>query len=641
MKKFLKYDKEHSNKVLDVVKKYANIVINSHLYVILIGLILTAKMILFYYNTIYQKIPMNRDIIPYTFIFSMFIVSFLFLLKNKSRFIVSTIVNFLFSCLMFADEVYYSYSSGIISIAQFGNLKYSEQIAATIGDLVKFTQIFYFIDIVFVLFLISIKFIRLKKDERYQWKPIVVFFIIMAIIYSTTIKIYMDSAKEYKYNKNMQIEVSTLYGSHLLDVYSVLNMKKLSKYKNYDDMMVVYNNLNNEYQEKYKNDLYNMYGVAKNYNVIVIQLESLQDYVINKSINGKEITPNINKFLNENIRFNNFISQSYTTTADSEHSVINSLYPLENGMAFSQYCNNDYDDIFGLMKKADYETMYVHGNNGSFWNRNNVYKRLSVDNMFFMDSFSSDSELINNWISDEAMYNQTFEKVMKLQSPFFANIISASSHTCFDLPGLVDKYNKVSIDVGKYKDTYFGNYLEAINYADYAFGLFIDNLKKEGFYDNTMIFIYGDHYGVQMYNEEMIEFINNQGINLNNVETEINYVKVAAGVHIPNVESKNIDKVVSKLDIKPTICYLMGIEDGFSLGTNMFENKDFVCLDNGIIVGNDYYYNGNWYVIKTGDMLNKDDVSFELKEYFEFCEKCMNEELSISNSVILNNLLKK
>ena len=56
----------------------------------------------------------------------------------------------------------------------------------------------------------------------------------------------------------------------------------------------------------------------KGKNIIILQLESIQEFVLHKTINGKEITPNLNKFLEENIEFSNMFIQSYSSTADSE-----------------------------------------------------------------------------------------------------------------------------------------------------------------------------------------------------------------------------------------------------------------------------------------------------------------------------------
>lgn len=628
------------NDLINVLKKCINKIVNSELIIIFTGILLFAKMALFYKETIYQADAIEIDIIAKTFIFSMFIVTFLFIFKNKLRFALSFIVNIFFSILMFADNLYYNYSTSLISVSQISNLQYSEQIATAIKDLLSISQILYFIDILIFIILLITKFIKIEKIKERNWKPAIIYTTIMVAIFSSTIQNYVVEAQTCKYNKKIQLEKGTLYTFHYLDVQSNINLKKTAKYTNKQDVLNAYDNLKNEYNNKYENDVYNLYGIAKGKNVILLQLESFQNYILNKTINGKEITPNLNKFIDENIEISNMMSQSYSTTADSEHSVISSLYPLENGMAFAQYSNTKYDDIFGMYKNSDYYNIYMHGNDGAFWNRRNVYRLLQVDELDFIESFDENSELINGWLSDETLYKQAVQKLSNAQTPFFANIVSASSHNAFDLPGLENKYDKVSIDVGKYKNTYFGDYLEAINYADYAFGIFIDELKAAGLYDDTVIFVFGDHYGVQMYNEEMLEFIKENDHEYNNVETEINYVNVACGVKIPGVDKMKITKTVSKLDIKPTLSYICGLEDGISLGTNIFGNKDFACLYNGIIITDEYYYNGDWYNRANGEKINIDNIDDNEREKLDYYINSMDQELTISNSIVLNNLLK-
>ena len=144
-------------------------------------------------------------------------------------------------------------------------------------------------------------------------------------------------------------------------------------------------------------------------------------------------------------------------------------------MSFSKYYQVSIEDIFSMFHQKDYTTSYMHGNDGNFWNRKNVYERLPVDNIEFKDNFSDISEHIMGYLSDELLYKQAVEKLEGYNEPFFTYIVSASSHTGFTLEGLQDM-SKVQIDVGKYKGTFFGNYLESVNYADYAFGIFIDEL---------------------------------------------------------------------------------------------------------------------------------------------------------------------
>lgn len=627
--------------VFNRIKEYCNKIINSELFIIIIGFLLFIKTAIFYKLTIYISDSINKELLAKTFIFSMFIVSVLFLFrKNRLRFFLALIVDLVFSLIAFADNLYYSYSSSLISISQVSNLQYSEQISAVLKDLLNKAQIFYFLDIIVIIMLLITKFIKLEKTKTNGWKSSIVYFSVMMTIYCSTIPTYVEASQSHVYNKKMQLELGTVYTFHYLDFKTNMNLKKTAKYATNGEMMIEYDKLKNEYNENYQEDLYNLKDIAKGKNVIVLQLESFQNFLLYKEINGKEITPNLNKFMNENIYFKNMIIQSYSTTADSEHSAMSSLYPLENGMAFAQYSANEYDDFYGEYKESGYYTMYTHGNDGDFWNRNNVYGKLDIDELDFIENFDEDSTLINGWISDESLYNQVIKNVEKVNKPFFINIVSASSHTAFDLPGLDNKYEYIDIDVGKFKDTYFGNYLEAVNYADNQFGKFIEQLKEKDLYDNSMILVYGDHYGMQMYNYEMLDYLEEVDHKYNNVETEINYINTVCGLRIPGVKHMVIDKTISKLDIKPTICYLSGIKDGISLGTNMFGSKDFACLNNGIIVTDEYYFNGDWYYRKNGEKLDLSSFDEKQQEKIKNYERYMNTEMNISNSIILNNLLK-
>lgn len=193
---------------------------------------------------------------------------------------------------------------------------------------------------------------------------------------------------------------------------------------------------------------------------------------------------------------------------------------------------------------------------------------------------------------------------------------------------------------GKYKDTLFGNYLEAINYADYAFGILIEELKNAGLYDNSVILVFGDHYGISMDNPEMEEFIKVTNPNYNDITSKINYVNILCGIRVPEMKKRTLDNPISKVDIKPTLLYLSGVEDNFSLGMTWFSTKDYAYINNGNIVTRDFYYDNIWYRIDSGEVVNMellDEITKnKLQEYEENCKK----ELDISYSIPINNLLK-
>ena len=645
-------EKNELNINKEKIKELLNKFVNSIWFLILIGIILLLKTILFYENTITIREAIDKNLVLGTCAFIISFMCIIAVLPNKARGIFAIVLDVLLSILLFADHVYYIYSSSALSIAQITNLQYGEEIIGTIPMLLELKHILYFIDIIVILLLMVFKVIKIEKKEKANLKVKVLRGIsgIVAICLFFTIDAkYVEKAGEDPYNKDTQIKKGTIYGYHISDIESLINIKKSAKYDNKEEMLEDYGKLKTKYEEKYGESNYNLEKTAKGKNIIILQLESVQEFVINKTINGKEITPNINKFINENIEFSNMYMQSYSTTADSEFSTVTSLYPMENGMSYSRYYSNKYDDIFTMIKKEGYETSYMHGNYGYFWNRGNVYKEFGVDNLELKDQFEDQSENVMGYLSDELLYKQAVEKLKTYNMPFFSYIVSASSHTGFTLDGLEDKENKVNIDVGKYKDTFFGNYLESINYADYAFGIFIEELKEAELYDDTIILIYGDHNGIDMYNEEMLDFLKQINPNITDVDIKLNYIRVACGMKIPGIENLEIEKPVSKLDIKPTFKYLLaGNEEEIideerkevSLGTNMFARKDFISLNNERIVTSRYYFDEKWYRRIDGTEVILEKIPEEEKELLEEYYNDMKQELAISTSISINNLLK-
>ena len=123
-------------------------------------------------------------------------------------------------------------------------------------------------------------------------------------------------------------------------------------------------------QEEPKTPRY--YQVGKGKNLIVIQLEAFQDFVINAYYNGQEITPNLNRLLeNDTLYFDRYYSNTGKgNTADAEFSSLNSLYPLIDGEIYRLYEDNTFRGLPWLMREQGYRAFAVHGFEGEFWNRN-------------------------------------------------------------------------------------------------------------------------------------------------------------------------------------------------------------------------------------------------------------------------------
>ena len=642
--KIVKNEEKQSTKKIDKekIKNKVNQFFNSIGFPIMIGILLLLKTIYFYQDTISIRETIDKETILGTIAFLSTIVCLICTLPNKGRIITTIIVDVLLSVLLLADNLYHTYSSSVLSVAQILNLQYGEEIMNTIPMLMQLEKFLYFIDMILVGILLVVKVLKIEKKEALTLKKQIIKIAVCLVLVIGLLGVdgtFIERAKEDPFNKDMQVKKSTIYGYHIADIENTINIKKQAKYTNKEKLLEDYNKLKEEYAEKYGESNYDLQGIAKGKNVIILQLESIQEFVINKEINGKEITPNLNQFINENIEISNMFMQSYSSTADSEFSTVTSLYPMENGMSYSRYYTNTYDDIFTMFKNEGYTTSYMHGNYGFFWNRENVYKEFEVEHIELKDQFKDTSEDIMGYLSDELLYRQAVEKLKQYNMPFISYIVSASSHTPFELWGLLDE-SKVNIDVGKYKGTFFGNYLESVNYADYAFGIFIDELKAANLYDDTVILLFGDHNGMDMYNEEMLDFLKSTNPDLTDTDIKLNYIRVASAIKIPGIKNIQIEKPVSKLDIKPTFAYLINGDAGVSLGTNMFARKNFICLNNERIVTNRYYYDEKWFEIQSGEEIYLEELPEEERRLLETYYEDMRKELDISVSISINNLLK-
>ncbi|MGC4386896.1 sulfatase-like hydrolase/transferase, partial [Streptococcus suis] len=126
------------------------------------------------------------------------------------------------------------------------------------------------------------------------------------------------------------------------------------------------------------------YGIAKGRNVIVIHLESFQQFLIDYKLNvdGKEyeVTPFINSLYhsNETLAFSNFFHQVKAgKTSDAETLMENSLFGLSSGSFMVNYGgeNTQFATPNILAQNGGYTSAVFHGNVGTFWNRNNAYKQ--------------------------------------------------------------------------------------------------------------------------------------------------------------------------------------------------------------------------------------------------------------------------
>ncbi|RUS48714.1 LTA synthase family protein [Cohnella sp. AR92] len=340
------------------------------------------------------------------------------------------------------------------------------------------------------------------------------------------------------------------------------------------------------------------FGAAKGKNLIIIQMESFQNFLLGLKVDGQEVTPNLNKLAGENFHFTNFYTSAGAgTTSDAEFTVNTSFYAPKNEPAVQNYVKKAMPSLPKLLKANGYSTATFHTNEVSFWNRKELYSSLGFEKYYDKSFFGdADADHVAFGASDEVLFTKTIEELKKMDQsdkPFYSMVISMSAHHPFNLPE--SKY-KMTLPK-EMEGTLVGDYIRSQNYADYAIGQFIDNLKASGLWDDSVILFYGDHQGVIKFSlgdDEKKILKDLLGRDYDYTEMfNVPLIMHAPGVTYPS-ELKNTG---AEVDVTPTVANLLGIsmdnqihfgEDLLNQTTNLLPTRHF--LPYGSFFNSHYLY---------------------------------------------------
>jgi len=299
-------------------------------------------------------------------------------------------------------------------------------------------------------------------------------------------------------------------------------------------------------------------GAAAGRNVIVLQLEAFQTFLIGAKADGKEITPNLNRLAREGLYFPRFYQQAGAgNTSDAEFMTNTSLYVPAGAPATNEYAHKELPSLPRLFAAKGYEAVTFHTNDVAFWNRGNLYAALGFTR-YYDTAFFGDEDMVHFGASDEVLYRKSTDELARLNAsgkPVYANIIAMSAHHPFDLPRRKDKISLPE----RYDGTFVGDYVRSQNYADFAVGQLVEELKAKGLWETSMLVVYGDHMGVPVYSmtkedRALMEELTGVPYDYSRM-LNIPLLIVAPGALAP----QTLPQVGGQTDIMPTIANLAGL----------------------------------------------------------------------------------
>jgi len=569
---------------------------------------------------------------------AMLFLGIAFLFKGKRKYTILVIVYTLMSILLYANVVYYRFFSDFITLPTVTQTQNFGDLGSSVISLLKAYDILFFVDVILIVYLRYSKKVQ-KQLTNIGFKKSVAVIVIALIISSVNLLLAEADRPQLLsrgFDRSYIVKYLGMYNYTIYDAVKTFEASSERAKADSDDIVEVVNYTKGHYvppNEKY-------FGKAKDMNVIYLHLESIQSFLIDYKLNGEEVTPFLNSLTKDKnfLYFDNFYHQTAQgKTSDAEFMLENSLYGLPQGSAFIMKGQNTFQAAPNILKDKGYTSAVFHGNGGTFWNRNVIYNQFGYDKFFdasFYDT-SDEKQMAEYGLMDKPFFEQSESLLETLPQPFYTKFITVTHHFPYKLDPELATIEKATTG-----DSSVDNYFQTARYADEALAEFFSYLKESGLYENTMIVMYGDHYGISdNHNKAMEQLIGQEVTPVVNADLQ----KVPLLIYAPGLEGGVNHTYGGQIDLLPTVLHLLGVntENYIHFGTDLlsenrqqivpFRNSDFVSPK---IYGVD----GKFYDKSTG--LQIDETQPDLLEEAKTLEAIVEERLNFSDKVVNGDLLR-
>jgi len=483
---------------------------------------------------------------------------------SKRKLLYYLIANLTMTSILFAVIMYYKYYGVIVTYFALAQVNQVTAVKNSVFSLMDPYFLFIYTDVVILMFLMF------RKNKAVEWKnsfkrKMNTRLVVGLLTVSLAICLFNVLPNRASMNEIVKAEQMGILN---YEAYTIFSNKEID----YVDPDQISQEKINTVKKTEPSAAPVLQGTASGKNLIVLQMESMQNFLVGLSIEGQEIMPNLNKLVKENSYFKHFYQQvGQGNTSDAEFVVNTSLYIPPRGAATQMYAGKELPSLPKLLKSHGYDTATFHTNVVEFWNRGELYKAIGFDRYYDAEFFGTEDTVFFG-ASDEMLYKKTIdelERMDKNDNPFYAQVISMTAHHPYTIPD-----NKRLIKLPeRFDNTLVGDYIVSQNYADHALGKFIEDLKARGIWDNSLIVLYGDHLGLPIYSLDRHE----KDLMAEIYSREYTYTDM---INIPLVivnpdktaQPAQYEQLGGQVDVLPTVANLLGmsLDDQVHFGQDLF-----------------------------------------------------------------------
>lgn len=538
--------------------------------------------------------------------------------------------------IIYANLVFYRSFTDFITIPQLFQGGNAGDLGSSILSLLKVYDILLFVDVV-LIWIISKKKVDIAVTRYPRGGKVFTLALSLALMVGNFFLAEMERPQLFTraFDREYLVKYIGLFNYHVYDAVLHSKVQTQQVFADGSELPGIKDYVDTTIDQNGKSELF---GIAEGKNIIFISAESIQSFVINNKVNGQEITPFLNSLVEDEdtYYFENFYHQTEQgKTSDSEFIVENSLYPLPRGAVFYTHGQNEYHALPEILGEEGYYSAVFHANGKSFYNRDQMYPNLGFDYFYDEEAYEVTSENSVGWgLKDKPFFEQSMKYLQTLEQPFYTKFITLTNHFPFEL-----EEKDQSIDRYDSNSNTLNNFFPTVRYMDESIEQFFNQLIASGIYENSIIVIMGDHYGISSnHNKAMSQYL---GIEEITPYDHVQLQRVPLFIHIPGHGEGEVKSTISgQIDMKPTILSLLGIEatNDIYFGNDLFnENrKDYIALRNGDFITEEYIYtNDTCYGFTTGEPVGEENAA-ACTDLSEVIKK----ELSFSDDIIYGDLFR-
>lgn len=295
----------------------------------------------------------------------------------------------------------------------------------------------------------------------------------------------------------------------------------------------------------------------KRSNLLIVFAESLESWVLEKKVDGKEITPCLNRLLKEKstLYAPNVLTQvKGGRSIDAQLMICSGLLPLMSGTYSSLYYDNTFYTLQKAMRGLKHSRSYLLTiDKVSTWNQGAVARSFGTDTIISYHDFKMTEAFgTHKRIGDASFFQQCREKiergeVWKPGESVYMQFVTYSGHAPFKLP---DHLRTITFPASIPEKA--ADYMTTAHYTDKAIGDFVAYLKTLPQYKETIVVIVGDHEGLASYRQELVGNPACRGLVSDKQLTPFIVLNSPVGMRY--------DKFMGQIDIYPTLLNLMQLD---------------------------------------------------------------------------------